>query len=178
MVELQSSSHRSRGVSPVVGLVLMVGIAEVLAAVLASMALGFESKLREPAQSGSFDQAYTASEQGNTDDRPYVEITHEVGETADASNIVIRDESGNEVTWENVWTGGPEVKAGEFVHIDGFDSDSALDPICEAGQTYWVVLQDDDGEALVVNSWEAPTDPQLPASSSSDSNGDGIPDWC
>lgn len=96
----------------------------------------------------------------------------------DGENIVIKDESGNEIAWADVWTGGPEVKAGEYVHIDGFDSDAVLDLICAAGDTYYVILQDDAGRSLIVNEWTAPTDPDLPAGSPSDADGDGIPDWC
>jgi hypothetical protein len=156
----------------------MVAIVVMLAAVVASMAMGFEGKLSEPAPTGAFDQDYTASGQGNTNDRPYVLITHQVGRTVDAENIVIRDESGNSIQWNDVWTGGAEVKAGEYVHIDGFASDSVLDPICEEGQRYFVIVQNDEGESLMINEWTVPSDPNLPAGSSSDTNGDGIPDWC
>ncbi|MCU4802299.1 type IV pilin [Halobacteria archaeon HArc-gm2] len=168
----------SRGVSPVIGVVLLVSIVVVLAAVVASLAMGFEGELREPVPNSGFDRSYTPSGEGNTDDRPYVTITHQVGRSVDGDNIVIKDESGNTVIWADVWTGGPEVRAGEYVHIDGFDSDAALDPICEEGQTYWVILQDDEGNDLVVNEWTAPAAPALPPGSPSDSDGDGIPDWC
>ena len=174
----RSGGQRTRSVSPVVGVTMMLVIVILLAAVIASMALGLEDRLREPAPSGGFEQDFVPSGQDNTDDRPYVKITHRVGRTVDGDNIVIRDESGNQVTWSDVWTGGPEVKAGEYVHIDGFESDGALDPICEAGQTYYVVLQNDEGRTIVVNEWTAPTDPDLPAGSPSDADGDGIPDWC
>lgn len=165
-----------RGVSTVVGTLLMVAIVVVLAAVIASMAVGFEDELREPAPSGGFDHDWEPTGQGNTDHRPYVTITHQVGETVDAENIVIQDESGNSITWVDIWTGGPEVKAGEYVHIDGFGSDAVLDPICEAGDRYDVIVQNDADERLIVNTWTAPSDPQLPPSETTID--DGIPDWC
>lgn len=167
-----------RGVSPVMGTVLMVAIVVLLAAVIASMAFGSEEQLQEPPPSGAFHQDYVASGADNTNDRPYVEITHQFGETADAENIIIKDEAGNTVTWNDVWTGGSEVKAGEFVHLDGFGSDSPLQPICEQGDSYWIIWEDDDGDALVVNKWTAPSDPNLPSGSSFDDDGDGIPNWC
>jgi len=166
-----------RGISPVIGVVLMTAIVVVLAAVVASLALGFEAELREPAPVGGFEQSYVPDGADNTNDRPYIEIRHELGETVDAERIYIKDEAGNTIRWDNVWTGGPEVRAGEFVHIDGFQSDSVLDPICSEGDTYWVILQDDDGRSLVVNEWTAATDPQLPPSSPYN-RGDGIPTWC
>ncbi|WP_276273502.1 type IV pilin N-terminal domain-containing protein [Haloarcula litorea] len=169
---------RRRAVSPVVGVVLMAGIVVVLAAVVGSLAVGFEGELREPAPTGSFERAFVATGADNTNDRPYVVVTHELGRTVEAERVYIRDESGNTVRWDNVWTGGPEVHAGEYVHIDGFQSDGALDPICEAGQTYRIIVTDGDGRTLLLNEWTAPTDPQLPPSSSHDDDGDGIPNWC
>lgn len=172
------STAHSRGVSNVIGTVLMVAIVVVLAAVIASVAIGFEDDLRDPVPSGDFEQAYQPTGEGNTDDRPYVVITHQIGRTVDGDKIVIRDESGNSIRWNDVWTGGPEVKAGEYIHIDGFDSDSVLDPICEAGDTYTIILERDQGDSYVVNEWVAPEDPNLPPTSTHDDDGDGIPNWC
>jgi hypothetical protein len=107
-----------------------------------------------------------------------VEITHRVGREVDAENIVIRDQSGNSIRWDQVWTGGPVVRSSEYVHIDGFGSDSVLDPICAAGDSYTVIVKNDEGERVILNEWEASTDPQLPPDASSDTDGDGIPDWC
>ena len=167
-----------RAVSPVLGTVLVVTIVVVLAAVVATMALSFQSALPDPAPAGGFDHDYVPTGAGNAGDRPYVNVTHQVGETADASNILVKDDAGNTVTWADVWTAGSEVHAGEYVHIDGFGSDSALRPICEAGQTYRVVYVADDGGTRSVNEWTVPEPPALPPGSSSDSDGDGIPDWC
>lgn len=173
-----SAGVDGRGVSPVVGVILMVAIVVVLAAVLGALAVGFEGQLQEPAPSGGFDREYVADGADNTDDRPYVVITHDVGRVVDADNVVIEDESGNTVAWSDIWLGGSEVRAGESVHVDGFGSDAALDPICEKGDTYRIVLQNDDGDDLAIQEWSAPSPPDLPPGSPSDSDGDGIPDWC
>jgi flagellin-like protein len=172
------SGSCDRAVSSVVGTVLLVAIVVVLAGVIATMAIGFEGELDEPAPAGAFDREYVATGEGNTDDRPYVTITHEIGRTVDADDVIIKDQSGNTIRWSEVWTGGPQVKAQEYVHIDGFDSDSVLDPICSEGDSYFVVLRNDDGETVIFNEWTATRDPDLPAGSSSDPDGDGIPDWC
>jgi flagellin-like protein len=167
-----------RAASPVIGVILLVAIVVVLAAVFGTIAIGFTDQLREPAPTGGFETEYAADGAGNTDDRPYATITHEAGRTVDADDIVIRDESGNTVTWSDVWTAGETVEAGEYVHIDGFGSDSALDPICEAGQTYWIIIQGEEDETLLVTEWTVPAPPDLPSGSPSDSDNDGIPDWC
>ena len=167
-----------RAVSPVIGVLLMVAIVVVLAGVFGALVMGFDEQLKEPALNGGFDREYAPDGADNTDDRPYVVVTHEVGRVVDADNIYITDDSGNTITWSNVWTGGSEVRAGEFVHLDGFGSDSTLDLICEAGDSYRITVENDEGERLLVQKWSAPTDPDLPAGSPSDSDGDGIPDWC
>lgn len=172
-----SGPNSSRAVSPVVGVILMAAIVVVLAAVVASLAVGFEGELQEPAPSGGFDREYAPSGEGNTDNRPYVVITHEVGRTVDADNVLIKDDAGNSIYWDDVWTGGPKVHAGEYVHIDGFASDAVLEPICE-GRTYWVILQNEDGDSLVVNKWTASTPPRIPTSSPLDSNDNHVPDHC
>ena len=171
-------THDRRAVSPVIGAVLMVAIVVVLAGVFGALVMGFDEQLKEPALNGGFDREYAPDGADNTDDRPYVVITHEVGRVVDADNIYITDDSGNTMTWASVWTSGPEVRAGEFVHLDGFGSDSALDPICEAGDSYRIVVENDEGERLLVQEWSAPAPPNLPPGSPSDTDGDGIPDWC
>ncbi|MFB6210997.1 MAG: type IV pilin N-terminal domain-containing protein [Halobacteriales archaeon] len=167
-----------RGVSPIVGTVVLLAIMIALAGVFASLAMGFGTELQSPAPTGKFDPEYVASGEDNTDNRPYVTITHEIGRTADADNILIKDDAGNTIAWDEVWTGGPKVYAGEYVHIDGFGSDGALEPICEEGQTYWIIFRNEDGKTLLVNKWSAPSDPDLPPGAASDSDNDGIPDWC
>lgn len=180
MQSLESAARRGdgRGISSVLGVTLMVAIVVLLGAVLATMALGFEDRLSDPAPPGGFDRAFEHTGADNTDDRPYLTITHQVGRTVDAENVRIKDDSGNSITWADVWTGGPEVYAQEYVHIDGFGSDAALDPICSEGQEYYVILTDDDGDTLLFSEWTVPRDPDLPDGSPSDTDGDGRPDWC
>ena len=167
-------------VSPVIGTVLFLGIVVAIATLFGALALDVSGDLVEPAPAGYFEAEYVASGEGNTDRRPYVEITNKLGETADADNIIIKDESGNTIAWSEVWTGGETVKAGEYVHLDGFESDGRLDPICEAGDTYTIVYTDGNGHTLLVNEWSAPTDPQVPAGSdaAADDTPPGVPKWC
>jgi len=168
----------TRAVSPVVGTILMVAITVVLAATIATFALAFDDELQEPAPPSAFEYEYSATGEGNDGNRPYVKLRHAAGRPVDADRVVIKDESGNRVYWNDVWTGGETLIAGDYVHIDGHLSDSALDPICAAGDTYWVIIENADGEQIAIDRWEAPRDPNVPPGSSIDSDGDGIPDAC
>lgn len=167
----------TRSLSPVIGVVLMVGVAVALAAVVATMVFGFGERLEEPAYNAPFEKEFHETGEGNTNDRPYFNLTNQAGEIIDSEQIVIKDESGNSVTWNDVWSGGTEVKAGETVRIDGIGSDGALDQPCSAGQTYTIVYKNDDGSNGLVTQYELPRDPNVD-NPSIDGDGDGIPNWC
>ena len=152
----------SRGLSPVVGTVLLVAIVLVLAAVLANLSLGFSDRLRSPAPQGAYSTEYHPGGEDNGG-YPYFELRYEGGPSSDASNIYVRDESGNEVAWADVWTAGDVVESGEYIHIDGYLSDGALDHVCEAGQEYLVIVRDDDGRTLMMMGFEAPSVPDPPS---------------
>jgi len=94
-----------RAVSPVIGVILMVAITVILAAVIGTFVLGLGDQVSESAPQASFSFDFesngdTAAEEGFTGgssgtDLDYVNLTHEGGETLEASNInVTGDNSG------------------------------------------------------------------------------------
>jgi hypothetical protein len=64
----------SRGVSPVVGVILIVALVVLLALVLATLAFGIEMP-SDPRPQCSYRTAYVADGEGNTNDRPFVNLT-------------------------------------------------------------------------------------------------------
>ncbi|KTG27537.1 type IV pilin [Haloferax profundi] len=162
---LASPALDRRGVSPVVGVSLMLVIVVLLATMVGVMVMGFEDSLVEPQPQLSFDVAYHPAGEGNGANGAYINVIHEFGSLEDGSHVFVSDESGNRVAWEDIWTGGPVVgPAGEYAHIDGAGTDDALDPICEAGQTYRVVIEHDDGSSSTLVDYEIPTDPSSTSS--------------
>ncbi|WP_305037583.1 type IV pilin [Haloferax sp. KTX1] len=150
----------SRGLSPVVGVALLVVIVVLLAATVGAMVMGFEDVLTEPQPQVSFDVDYHPDGPGNGANGAYINITHEFGSIEDGSQVFVVDDAGNRIAWEDVWTGGETVgPAGEYAHIDGSGSDSALRPICEAGQHYRVVIEREGGSSSVLVDYEIPTEP-------------------
>jgi flagellin-like protein len=154
-------SAARRGVSPVIGVVLLVAIVVALAAVVGVMATSFEDSLQEPAPTAQFDTDYDPAGAGNGG-IAYVNLSFDTGETMDGDRVYIVDSDGNRVRWVDVWTGGPNVEPGEYVHVDGKGSDCELNRITE-GETYRLVWERENGDAVIVAKHEIETSPETDA---------------
>lgn len=136
-----------RGVTPAVGIVLMIAIVVVLAAVFGLFATGLELPDSEPTNL-AYDTSYVEDGTDNGG-RPYVNITITAGREQFGDDIYVVDGDGNEVEWSAVWTGGSYVEAGEYVHLDGHGSDGALNNACH-DEVYRVVRRSDGtGETVI-----------------------------
>ncbi|WP_251330754.1 type IV pilin [Haloplanus pelagicus] len=139
---------RERGVSPVVGVALMVALVVVLALVLATLALGVEMP-SDPHPQYSYRTEYVADGEGNTNDRPYVTLTLSGGQIEVGEDFYIVDSDGNEVRWDAVWTTSGPLTAGDYAHVDGYGSDSALNHACE-GEVYRFIHRPNAEESAVL----------------------------
>ena len=103
-------------VSPVIGVILMVAITVILAAVIASFVLGLGDQAQQTTPQASFSFDY--------EDTTSLTITHDGGDTIQASELYIRGATTSsdniDDTWENLVSGSiTDVKAGNSVVIDG-----------------------------------------------------------
>jgi flagellin-like protein len=73
------------GVSPVIGVILMVAITVILAAVIATFVLGLGEQVSQTAPQASFGFDYD-SEEGN------ITISHDGGDTIEAQNLLVTSE--------------------------------------------------------------------------------------
>jgi flagellin-like protein len=137
-----------RGVSPTVGVVLLVAIVVTLAGVTGAAFAGIEIPDEESPTPLAYDAEYTADGADNGG-RPYVTITVTGGRERVGEDTYLVDSEGNRVQWSSVWTAGETVTAGEYVHIDGHGSDGALATPC-FGVEYRVVRYTEDGEGHVL----------------------------
>jgi flagellin-like protein len=85
-MELKRLLHDDDAVSPVIGVILMVAITVILAAVIASFVLGLGGN-QQATPTASFTFDYT---QGNSDSSSYVEVTHDGGDTIKGSEVYLR----------------------------------------------------------------------------------------
>lgn len=144
-----------RAVSPVVGTVLMLAIVVAAVAVFGGLLLGIELP-NDPAPQYRHQADYVADGAGNTDSRPYVNVTLTGGRIEPGEDFYIVDSDGNAVRWDKVWTTTGPLTAGEYAHIDGYDSDGALNRACE-GEVYRMVHRPGDGESATLIEVEVPT---------------------
>ncbi|MFD1633142.1 type IV pilin [Haloplanus ruber] len=116
-----------RAVSPVIGVILMVAITVILAAVIGTFVLGLGDQVDEsaPQASFSFDFSANGGFDGSSDD--YVNITHEGGETLDNSTISIDGDGTSNIVLNNAgdWGDGT-IRAGNQVSYAGVDSGETI----------------------------------------------------
>ncbi|PSP32466.1 type IV pilin [Halobacteriales archaeon QH_10_67_22] len=145
-------------VSPVIGVILMVAITVILAAVIATFVLGLGDQVSNTAPQASFSFDWN----GPADGDDTLNVTHDGGDTVTAQNLYLRGEEGTRDC-----TGDPE---GEDNLGDTWDTYSDADATSEitAGNRAEVACLGSDGEVDVVwqrtggdnsatlSSWEGP----------------------
>jgi flagellin-like protein len=116
-MQLKRLLHDDDAVSPVIGVILMVAITVILAAVIASFVLGLGGNTQAtPTASFTFD--YTQND-GSNNDVNYLTVTHDGGDTIKGNQLYLRGSnfandfvggtsvsiSATDVTYENTETG-------------------------------------------------------------------------
>jgi flagellin-like protein len=118
-MQLKELLTEDRAVSPVIGVILMVAITVILAAVIGTFVLGLGDQVSESAPQASFSFDFNMSgSDGN------VTVTHEGGETLEASNIEINnsDDSLSPVSGGFADT----ISAGDNAEYSGVDNGDTI----------------------------------------------------
>ena len=91
-----------KAVSPVIGVILMVAVTVILAAVIGAFVLGFGDSLSEPAPDAQIGFDYDASSDQIT-------ISHDGGQTLNDQNTGFLNvngvDNGNDADWNDAWSG-------------------------------------------------------------------------
>jgi len=105
-------------VSPVIGVILMVAITVILAAVIASFVLGLGDQ-NNPAPTADFD--FNWDNGTATADDGDLTITHNDGDELDATSVYVRGDFGNSGDdWQTLSSSSPStIAAGESITIGG-----------------------------------------------------------
>jgi len=138
-------------VSPVIGVILMVAVVVILAAVTASFALSFADGGGSSAPQVSLDSDY------NEDDN-VVTLTVEGGDTFDAENVEFEgdlapqtdasvDEGGDDWTASSDFNDGDSVSAGDSIEVGVSGPDYTVELVWQG---------DDGGESSIIRTLEGP----------------------
>jgi flagellin-like protein len=95
-MELKRFFNDDDAVSPVIGVILMVAITVILAAVIATFVLGLGDQVSNTAPQASFSTEYDSN-------KDVVEVTHDGGDSIKPGNLYIR---GSGVTDTGAWDSG------------------------------------------------------------------------
>ena len=124
-MQLKELLTEDRAVSPVIGVILMVAITVILAAVIGTFVLGLGDQVSESAPQASFSFDFTADN---------VTITHEGGESLDPNNIGITGSESGDLTATGTGFSDP-ISAGDSATFD----DSGGGGTIQSGETIRVI---------------------------------------
>ena len=140
-MEIRKLLSDEQGVSPVIGVILMVAITVILAAVIATFVLGLGDQISTTAPQASFSFDYDSDE---------LTVTHDGGDTVDPANLYIRGSSeySNDEDWNSIAdTDVSDVKAGNSATLNVAD-----------GDTIRVIYQSSTGEtSATLAEWSGPS---------------------
>ncbi len=133
-MEFKQLFDDDRAVSPVIGVILMVAITVILAAVIGTFVLGLGDQVQSttPQASFGFDQATEANGTDTDNSHTVMTVTHETGDTLEEGNVDISvngnpalgvDDSENTV---DLFSGSDEVSAGTSAKVELYYTGSTL----------------------------------------------------
>ena len=113
-------------VSPVIGVILMVAITVILAAVIGTFVLGLGENVQDSAPQANFQFEYTAAGTNSDfadggDDGDSFTVTHTGGEDVDSSNIAVLV-AGSEVGSSSLWSDATISTGSSFTYEETGDS--------------------------------------------------------
>jgi len=126
-MEIKKLLQDDDAVSPVIGVILMVAITVILAAVIASFVLGLGDQTQGPAPSASFSfESSTPSTSPSSGDDLFdgngnavsLTVSHDGGDDLEKSNVVIKDDDDSDTVQF-----GSKITAGSKKTLDVDDND-------------------------------------------------------
>jgi len=142
-MNLKELFTEDRGVSPVIGVILMVAITVILAAVIGAFVLGLGDQASNTAPQASFSFDYNNSDPGN------VTVTHDGGDTIPDGELRLTA-TGDD--WDNARDWDGDASAGSSEYIDPDDDESYAE-----GDTVRVIWDSGDS-SNTLRSFDIPND--------------------
>lgn len=167
-MQLKQFLDDDRAVSPVIGVILMVAITVILAAVIGTFVLGLGDQVSDATPSASFQFDYERNHDGTGNDS--VTISHNGGDTVQGSNVNVTvtganvsDVSDQQYTWSSLGGSSGDVSAGDTATVDAANiiaANGAVTPgetIALNSVTVRIVWQTTEGDnSAQIGRWTAP----------------------
>jgi flagellin-like protein len=141
-------------VSPVIGVILMVAITVILAAVIATFVLGLGEQVSNTSPTAQFNTNWD----GNATNAGNLTFTHAGGDTISSDNLNLRGQTGNGdtigMTWTNATDGSKsQVSAGmSATYGDGSDEDK----VASNGVVRLVWQNSEGSSSATLTEWTGP----------------------
>jgi len=152
-MQLKALLDDDDAVSPVIGVILMVAITVILAAVIATFVLGLGDQISSTAPQASFSFDYTEdeyiSDPGDDTENGKLEVTHNGGNSIAANELFIRGAAGTNGDWTTVGSYGTnsDINAGDSVSTDVADDDTVRVTFESSG----------GGDSATLGKWAGPS---------------------
>ena len=125
-MQLKELLTEDRAVSPVIGVILMVAITVILAAVIGTFVLGLGDQVSDNAPQASFSFDFSSNDDGFTGEAAdVVNITHEGGETIENSTLDVSGDGTDTLQYQSGgW--GSSVSAGDQITLSGVNAGETI----------------------------------------------------
>jgi len=136
-------------VSPVIGVILMVAITVILAAVIGTFVLGLGDQVSNTAPQASFTFDFDDSTSASCSDLSgagALTVTHDGGDLIDPAQITISSDDSDSTTWDSCDGSVTDVTAGDNIEVDS-DSTETIRIVWEASG---------GGDTSTIGKWTGP----------------------
>lgn len=140
-MQIKQLFTETRAVSPVIGVILMVAITVILAAVIGTFVLGLGDQVSQTSPNAQFSTDYNSSVDETT-------FTHEGGDGVRAGSLTFSGDTTNE-SWVSVTSGSDsyQIRAG----------DSATIQVTDSSSTVRLIWTSDNGDrTAILKTWTGP----------------------
>ena len=137
-MQIKNLFEDDRAVSPVIGVILMVAITVILAAVIGTFVLGLGDSLSESAPSATYDW-----DQNTTDGPIGITLSHTGGDSIEGSTVSLAGDATDSDLGAD-WQSGDAISAGDSVAINNSSASVDSDDI-ESGNTLKLVWSSSEG---------------------------------
>lgn len=151
-MEIKNLLEDDSAVSPVIGVILMVAITVILAAVIATFVLGLGEQISQTTPQASFSSDYEEGvHTGDGDNKEgMLTLTHDGGDSIKAQNLYVRGTPDDDGVWHD--QSGTSIGSTEMV-----SAGSSVDVDVDADSTVRVVYESSGGgQSATLGRWDGP----------------------